>query len=131
MVNLPIFGGMEMISTMSRQFMFSSAHRMEGFGKCGKIHGHNYKCIITVKGEINDIGIVIRLETLKSIEDLVNNNFDHTLINDHPDFESIVPTAENITKWIYHRTKAVISNKEIKITLYETEKNFAECGDYV
>jgi 6-pyruvoyltetrahydropterin/6-carboxytetrahydropterin synthase len=69
---------------------------------------------------------------MKLLSDTIKENildrFDHKNLNlDVKEFESLNPTAENIAITIYDILKSKIENRyEIKILLYETERNFVE-----
>lgn len=127
--------------TVHRKAHFNAAHRlyrkdwtedknMEVFGKCSfpNFHGHNYEIIVSVTGEIDEqTGFVINLDILKNIiKEEVEDYFDHRNLNtDIVEFKNINPTAENIVVLIYNRIRAKLdANKKLKITLYETPRNF-------
>lgn len=129
--------------TVSRKGYFSAAHRLYNknlnyndnlkiFGKCSYLnyHGHNYKFIISVKGQLEkETGFVISIKNLKNIiKNEIEEYFDHKNLNiDIPEFHSVNPTMENIILVIWNRVKKKISNKYIlKVILYETNKNFVE-----
>jgi len=43
------------------------------------------------------------------------------------EFKSIIPTAENISIYIYNKIKSRLdSNLDLEITLYETPRNFVK-----
>ncbi|WP_185873179.1 6-pyruvoyl trahydropterin synthase family protein [Blattabacterium cuenoti] len=126
---------------VSKKGYFSASHRLFNnlwdkkknarfFGKCYNDHGHNYKYIVSVKGEVDPItGFVINLNELKNILDKnIKEYFDHKNINlELKEFETIIPTLENIAIVIWKKIKNKISSKfELKIILYETENNFVE-----
>ncbi|WP_185859753.1 6-pyruvoyl trahydropterin synthase family protein [Blattabacterium cuenoti] len=132
-----------MEATISRKGYFSAAHRLynpqwdyhkniEIFGKCAYLnyHGHNYEYIVSLTGKINpETGFVFSLQKLKNIlYEEIEELFDHKNINlDIKDFSTINPTAENIVIFLWNRIKMKISsNLHLKITLYETKKNFVE-----
>jgi 6-pyruvoyltetrahydropterin/6-carboxytetrahydropterin synthase len=127
--------------TVSRSAHFNAAHRLYRkdwteeqnnavFGKCNNpnFHGHNYELIVGVTGEIDpETGYVIDLKILKDIiEDEVETPFDHKNLNlDVPEFESLIPTAENIAVVIWNRIRTRIdAAHNIEVTLYETPRNF-------
>jgi queuosine biosynthesis protein QueD len=37
--------------TITRDYWFSSAHRLEDHPKCGRLHGHNYKLTVTISSQ--------------------------------------------------------------------------------
>lgn len=129
--------------TVSRKAHFNAAHRLHNpewsdeknrkvFGKCNNpnFHGHNYDLIVSVTGEVNpETGYVIDMKVLKDlIKSEVETPFDHKNLNlDTEEFESLNPTAENIAAVIWEKLrKAIDPALRLKITLYETERNFVE-----
>lgn len=128
---------------MSRKAHFNAAHRLhnpdwsdeknrEVFGKCNNpnYHGHNYDLIVSVTGKLNpETGYVMDMKVLKDlIKKEVEEPFDHKNLNlDTEEFKSLNPTAENIAAVIWEKLrKAIDASLRLKITLYETERNFVE-----
>lgn len=126
-----------------RKEHFNAAHRLHNphwtdeenarvFGKCNhpNYHGHNYELIVKVTGEINpETGYVIDLKILSDlIKEQVLDKFDHKNLNlDTKEFKNLNPTAENIATVIYDLLRAQIDQRyDIKITLYETQRNYVE-----
>ena len=105
---------------------------MEVFGKCANenFHGHNYELIVSLTGEINqETGYVYDLGNLKNIiKEEVEDYLDHKNLNlDIDDFKSSNPSAENIAVLIYNRLIGYFDDSyKLKITLYETPRNFVE-----
>ena len=131
--------------TVSRKAHFNAAHKLfrsdwtddknfEVFGKCSNknFHGHNYELIVSLTGEIdNETGYVYDLGKLKNIvKNEVEDYLDHKNLNlDIDDFKSKNPSAENIAILIYNRLIKYFDDKyQLKITLYETPRNFVEYG---
>tara|TARA_B100000579_G_scaffold336301_1_gene287134 strand:+ start:19 stop:426 length:408 start_codon:yes stop_codon:yes gene_type:complete len=129
--------------TVSRKAHFNAAHKLfrpdwndsknkEVFGKCANenYHGHNYELIVSLTGEINqETGYVYDLGKLKNIiKEEVEEYLDHKNLNlDIDDFKSSNPSAENIAVLIYNRLIPHFDdNYKLKITLYETPRNFVE-----
>jgi len=126
-----------------RKEHFNAAHRIfnpawddkknyEVFGKCSNpnYHGHNYELVVSVTGEPDPAtGYVF---DMKRLSDLIRDNvlvkFDHRNLNlDTEYFKTLNPTAENIAVVIWRILRQQIdSSLELKITLYETERNFVE-----
>jgi len=126
-----------------RKEHFNAAHRLynpawshekndEIFGKCNNpsFHGHNYELIVKITGETNkDTGYVIDMKELSDlVKECILRKFDHKNLNlDCEEFKNLNPTAENIAVVIYNILRPKIDKKyELKITLYETERNFVE-----
>jgi 6-pyruvoyltetrahydropterin/6-carboxytetrahydropterin synthase len=128
---------------VSRKEHFNAAHRLFNaawsdeqnqrvFGKCNNpnYHGHNYELVVSLIGEPDpDTGYVYDLKELSDvIQEHVLRKFDHRNLNlDLTEFKGINPTAENIALVIWKILRAQIDSKfDLKITLYETERNFVE-----
>ena len=120
---------------------FNAAHRLHNkewsdennenvFGKCSNpyYHGHNYELIVSVKGEINqDTGYVMDMGKLKEIiKSEIEDRLDHKNLNlDIDYFKKVIPSAENISVFIYNILRNKIDkNLSISVTLYETPRNF-------
>lgn len=129
---------------MSRKAHFNAAHRLhhpkwdaakndEVFGKCNNphYHGHNYDLIVSVRGEIDpETGYVIDMKVLKDlIKENIEDRFDHKNLNlQTTEFKNLNPTAENIAAVIWRILREKVKSElELKITLYETERNYVEC----
>ncbi|MCX7679273.1 MAG: 6-carboxytetrahydropterin synthase QueD [Spirochaetes bacterium] len=81
---------------------FSSAHQLRGYkGKCENLHGHNWKVVLSVKGEhLNDIGLLIDFGELKAILKSILSTLDHANLNQIPYFSTHNPSSEHIAKYI-------------------------------
>ncbi|WP_338763414.1 6-carboxytetrahydropterin synthase [Bernardetia sp. ABR2-2B] len=127
-----------------RKEHFNAAHRLnnpswsdeknqEIFGKCNNqyYHGHNYNLIVQVTGEIDpETGYVVDMKWLSDlIKENIADRFDHKNLNlEIPEFKELNPSAENIAVVIYNILRPKLnSNLDLKIKLYETERNFVEC----
>jgi 6-pyruvoyltetrahydropterin/6-carboxytetrahydropterin synthase len=108
---------------------FSSAHQLRGYkGKCENLHGHNWKVILTLRGEaLNDIGILIDFHDMKAILKDALSGLDHVNINEHPAFTVHNPSSENIAKYLFDKISALLSSKDFAdistdaVTVYESE----------
>lgn len=126
-----------------RKTHFNAAHRLNNpawseeenariFGKCNlpNYHGHNYELIVQVTGEVDpQTGYVVDLKWLNDlIERNVLEKFDHKNLNlDTEEFKHLNPSAENIAIVIYNILRGHLqSTFDLKIRLYETERNFVE-----
>lgn len=126
-----------------RKEHFNAAHRLHSlqlsdaenarvFGKCNyaNYHGHNYELIVKVTGDIDPVtGYVIDTKILSDlIKTEVLEKFDHKNLNlDTVEFKDLNPTVENMVVVIYTLLRAKIDAKhDLKIILYETERNYAE-----
>ena len=129
--------------SVHRKEHFNAAHRLhnpswsdkkndEVFGLCNNpnYHGHNYELIVELAGEPDvETGFVYDMKRLSDlIKEYITGRFDHKNLNlDVEEFENLNPTAENIAVVIWNILRSQIEQKyDLKITLYETERNFVE-----
>ena len=129
--------------SICRKEHFNAAHRLHNpdwseeknkaiFGLCNNphYHGHNYKLIVKLIGKINsETGYVMDLKKLKAIiKKNITDRFDHKNLNlEIEEFRRTNPTTENISVVIWQILRKKIDTQfELKIILYETERNFVE-----
>ena len=126
-----------------RKAHFNAAHRLfipswseeknrEVFGLCSNphYHGHNYELEVKLTGEIDAVtGFLYDLGKLKDIiKENIEDKFDHKNLNiEVAEFKLVNPTTENICIVIYDILREKIEeNFEIKVKLWETERNYVE-----
>ncbi len=126
-----------------RKEHFNAAHRLFNpewseeknhavFGKCSNpnYHGHNYELEVKLVGVFDpQTGYVFDMKILSDlIQEHVVKKFDHRNLNlDTAYFKNLNPTAENIAVVIWRILRQHIDNQyELKVKLYETERNFVE-----
>ena len=126
-----------------RRVTFNSAHRLYRkdwsdeqnntvFGKCNNtnFHGHNYVLEIWIEGNIDpETGYVIDLKIVKDLAKFeIENRFDHRNLNlDCPEFNNLIPTAENIAVVCWNLLRAKLDTKyTLVVRLWETENNLVE-----
>lgn len=124
-----------------RKEHFNAAHRLHNpqlsseenehlYGKCNNpnYHGHNYDLVVRVTGHVQErTGFVMDTKQLSDIiRTYVTDVFDHKNMNlDVAEMNGIIPTTENVAIAIYNILRAKIeAGLEVKIFLYETERNF-------
>ncbi len=135
-----------MMATVSRCAHFNAAHRLHVdawseeqnssfFGACNNplFHGHNYELIVSLTGPVNPLtGFVYDMKVLANqIKEHVEAKLDHKNLNlEVPEFSQLNPTAEHIAMVIHEWLRPHISPEiNIKVTLYETPRNFVEFSD--
>ncbi|XP_035202130.1 6-pyruvoyl tetrahydrobiopterin synthase [Oxyura jamaicensis] len=128
------------LARLSRAVSFSACHRLHSkslsdeenlklFGKCNNPngHGHNYKVIVTVRGEIDPVsGMVINLTDLKEyMQQAIMEPLDHkNLDKDVPYFAEVVSTTENVAVFIWENLKRLLPMGTLyKVKVYETDQN--------
>jgi len=134
---------------VTRRYRFAASHRLhseafteqqnrELYGKCNNPygHGHDYVLDVTAAGPVDPgSGQVVHIPSLdRLVSEHVLGDFDHRYINaDLGEFQSLVPTSENIMRVIEDRLAAHWSEVFPRewprlegIRLRETKRNFFE-----
>ncbi len=93
---------------IGKEFRFEASHKLPNHdGKCARLHGHSWRCVIYVAGNklINSgakQGMIMDYEDIKKqIKPLLDNYLDHYHLNETTGLAN--PTSEAIAKWIYDR----------------------------
>jgi 6-pyruvoyltetrahydropterin/6-carboxytetrahydropterin synthase len=106
---------------------FAAGHALRNYhGKCENVHGHNYRCQVTIEGEqLDSIGLLVDFVELKRVVHSVLDRMDHQWLNEFPPFDAINPSAENMAKYIYDEVNTGLHTKEgVRIAfvkLWETD----------
>lgn len=119
---------------IAKTFEFEASHQLppdkECYGACRRLHGHTYKLIVEIEGEIDrEYGWLINFKDLKQIVNkVVIDKYDHQHLNDF--FE--ITTAEVILEKIVEDLQAELDvrfNGLYKLhscILYETSTSYAK-----
>ena len=130
---------------IAKEFYWEMGHRLpDHFGLCKNIHGHSYKMILTVEGQMNEQQMVIDYYDLEKIINPIIQEFDHSFMvnkNDkivieflnqinskkvEVDFDA---TVENICLFMLNKIKDASLPKNIRaitVRVYETKFDYAE-----
>jgi 6-pyruvoyltetrahydropterin/6-carboxytetrahydropterin synthase len=127
---------------LTRRYIFSASHRLHTdrlsveenrtvYGKCNNPHGHghNYALEVTVSGQVDPAtGMVCNLVDLdNAVRREVLDRFDHENLNVRSEFDSHVPTTENLGEVIYHILKQNFKAAHLEnVRLEETAMNSFE-----
>jgi 6-pyruvoyltetrahydropterin/6-carboxytetrahydropterin synthase len=97
---------------------FSAAHALRGYkGKCERLHGHNWKVEVYVRGaRLDDIGMLVDFRELKAATRRVMHHLDHRNLNELKPFDNEVnPSSEHLAGFILHEVGAQINNDRVKV----------------
>ena len=130
---------------VAKEFHWEMGHRLpEHFGLCKNIHGHSYKMIIELEGDLNKQRMVVDFYDLEKIVNPLVEKLDHAFMvkkDDRPTLEFLEKinskkvvvdfnsTVENICKYI---SGEIISAKlpdtisSVMVRVYETPDAYAE-----
>jgi 6-pyruvoyltetrahydropterin/6-carboxytetrahydropterin synthase len=117
-----------MRTSLTRRYNFAASHRLHNpklseeenrrvYGKCNNPygHGHNYIVEVTMTGPVDiATGMVTNLGDLDPfVQREVIEAFDHKYLNEEiPEFQTAVPTTENVCREIYRRLNKYRGNAE-------------------
>jgi 6-pyruvoyltetrahydropterin/6-carboxytetrahydropterin synthase len=127
---------------LTRRYWFSASHRLHNdsmsaeqnqntYGKCNNPHGHghNYALEVTVAGRVErQTGMVCDLVELdRFVDEKIVQRFGHENLNMLMEFQSVVPTTENLCIEIYRILEQEFRHAEVeKIRIEETLLNSFE-----
>lgn len=125
---------------IGKKFEFHACHKLahperskevneETYGACYGMHGHTWKFLVEIEGSVNEFGWIMNFSELKK---LVNKKVLSKL--DHHDGDigeviGMIPTAENLAKWIWNQLEKDIEwtgQKLRKVKIYETDTSYAK-----
>ncbi len=87
------------------------AHIIRGHPKCGKIHGHNYRVLVSVKGNLNHFVDFYSIK--EAVEAIVARDYDHRYVGHK--------TCEDLAKELHKKFTTKLED-EVIIDLWETSK---------
>ena len=106
---------------------FAAGHALRNYkGKCENVHGHNYRCQVTLEGErLDEIGLLVDFVELKKAVHAVLDRMDHQWLNDFPPFDVLNPSAENMARYIYEQVSEGLKARDgvrvAAVKLWETD----------
>jgi 6-pyruvoyltetrahydropterin/6-carboxytetrahydropterin synthase len=128
--------------SLTRRYKFAASHRLHNpelseqenralYGKCNSPygHGHNYLVEVTVTGPVDDeTGMITNLGELDPfVQREVVDAFDYRYLNEEvPQFQTVVPTTENLCREIFRRLKKYRAARLERVRIEETGKNSFE-----
>ena len=108
---------------------FAAAHFLTHYhGKCERLHGHNYRVVVYLRGETLDSGgMLADFLRVKSALRKILGDLDHTNLNDNSVFKGD-PSAERIAEYIFNRMKTELPAYDVNaamsaVDVYETPLN--------
>jgi 6-pyruvoyltetrahydropterin/6-carboxytetrahydropterin synthase len=133
------------IMKIAKEFNWEMGHRLpEHFGKCKNIHGHSYKMMVELDGDLNENGMVMDYYDLKKIINPIVENLDHAFMVYVEDIHVIEflekikskkvivnfeSTVENITRYFLSeiiKKDLPVNIHNIKVRVCETPDDYAE-----
>ena len=111
---------------------FSAAHFLSHYrGKCEKLHGHNYKVRLWVRGEkLDEGGMLADFSLLKKALKETCGILDHSNLNDMEFFQND-PSAERIARFVFDNVREKLKELGMETSLpsavdvFETDSSMA------
>ena len=96
---------------------FSAAHYLPEYdGDCRSIHGHNWNVKATAYADtLDSTGLALDFRVLKAALAEILETLDHKNLNDVPELESMSPTAENISRWIFENLAKKVRRPGVRL----------------
>ncbi|OGU29448.1 MAG: 6-carboxytetrahydropterin synthase QueD [Ignavibacteria bacterium GWA2_35_9] len=130
---------------IAKEFRWEMGHRLpEHFGKCKNIHGHSYKMIVELEGDVAKSGMVMDYYDVKKMVEPIVEKLDHAFMVYKEDEEIISfleklkskmvvvefqSTVENICKYFLSEIKKFRfpqNVEKVSVRIYETADDYAE-----
>lgn len=114
--------------TLTTSTDFAASHIIPGHpGKCARLHGHNWKVEVSIVAtELDHLGMAIDFTHIKDAAKQTIEKVDHYHLNDLPFFKDVIPTAENVAKWLFSQIAAAVNDERVNlqsVTLWETDRS--------
>ena len=105
---------------------FSSAHALRHYqGKCESLHGHNFIVEAEVEGSELDsqTGLLMDFSELKEYLNSIAEYLDHGHLNEKPPFDTINPSSENISCYIYQELQKKLQDYQLRVRSVAVSEN--------
>lgn len=107
---------------------FAAAHKLRGYeGDCEHLHGHNWRIEVQVHREqLDELGMVCDFHEVKRLIKEATDGLDHHYLNEHPPFDKVNPTSENIARFLFDKLAEMLPEGVLpkSVTAWESDN----CG---
>lgn len=110
----------------------AAAHQLKDLaGPCERLHGHNWKIEVCVKGEkLQDNGLLLDFKLIKGATEKVLQELDHRFLNELPPFQDASPSSENIASHVFHSLARQLSHPGVKVSSVTAWESDSACATY-
>jgi len=106
---------------LSKSFFFKAKHKLKDT-EGQPLHEHNYKLMVDIESQVNDIGMTIDTRTLtNTVEKVIIAQAKGAFLNDYMK----QPTLEMIAVWIWKELKPYVKHMK-RIRLFENPTLYVE-----
>ncbi|QQK75305.1 6-pyruvoyl tetrahydropterin synthase family protein [Salicibibacter cibarius] len=115
---------------LNKDMQIAAAHFIDhdDAGLCRETHGHTYFINLTIAGDtLNDSGFLVNFKALK---EEIHGIYDHSLLNDHPEFVEGLPTTEVVARVFWEKVDARLAKQGnrpycLQVLVRETPTSYA------
>jgi 6-pyruvoyltetrahydropterin/6-carboxytetrahydropterin synthase len=130
---------------IAKEFSWEMGHRLPFHqGGCRNLHGHSYKMIVELTGELESNGMIMDYYDIKELVEPIVSELDHSFIVNKNDIDLIEAlknlnssfltvefetTAENLCTYFLNKicsAKLPGNIRNVKVKVFETETTYAE-----
>jgi 6-pyruvoyltetrahydropterin/6-carboxytetrahydropterin synthase len=111
---------------------FAAAHQLREYeGGCERLHGHNWKVEVCVKGEkLGNDGLLVDFRVMKERTKKVIDELDHEFLNDLKPFETLNPSSENIARHIFETLSLDLNSDMVRVSKVSVWESDTACAKY-
>ena len=111
---------------------FAGAHQLRNFkGSCEKLHGHNWKVEVYVRGEkLAEDGTLVDFHDVKDATNRALATLDHEFLNELEAFRDQNPSSENIARYVFHKVAQEVSQRRVRVYKVTAWESDTACASY-
>ncbi len=112
---------------------FSAAHALRHYqGKCERLHGHNFSVEIVVQGKslLPGTEFLVDFSLLKKDLQTVLDALDHRDLNTTAPFDTINPSSENLSRYIYRSLAPLVTVHGVRLKSVTVGENSRQSATY-
>lgn len=112
---------------------FAAAHQLRDFeGKCEKLHGHNWKIEVYVRGDkLGKDGVLLDFRLIKRGAEKALGELDHKFLNELEPFRAKNPSSENIARHIFESLRKALDNENVRVSRVTAWESDTTCATYM
>lgn len=113
---------------------FCASHALRHYeGKCENLHGHNFAVEAVVEGDrlTPETEIVLDFKVLKGELNTVLDLLDHQNLNDVEPFNTINPSSENLSRFIYRHLAHRLAGHAVRVHAVTVSEKAAQSATYM
>lgn len=113
---------------------FAAGHALRHYeGKCEKTHGHNFAVELVVEGDSlhEKTELLVDFKVLKTALKQVLDSIDHCVLNECPPFDSLNPSSENLSRYIWQQLEKPVQQQGVRLYSVTVSEKAAQSATYM